>query len=85
MKKTIPSITIAAVIEGTLAVVNEAGIFGVTISELRDLYAQLKVPPALADLVERKLVEDGMVTVSNDRIYFTCNRSNYLRLTQTRV
>jgi hypothetical protein len=73
-------LSIARLIRVTLKLAGEAKVSGVPVSGLRRAYEFLEVPVRVRDLVERKLVQDGVVKVSGDRLFFVGTKATWNRL-----
>lgn len=81
--KAVLTVALSNLTQALLRVVAQAGGEGVEIAALRRWYQALHVPVAMAEVVERKIVEDGMVTVSNERMYFVATAAHMKRLAAT--
>ena len=77
--------SIARLMRVTLQVVREAKLTGVPTSSLRAAFNALDVPSALRELIERKLVTDGVVKVVGDRMVFCGTAKTWKRLAETRA
>jgi hypothetical protein len=72
--------SIARVVRLTLKVAARAGSRGIRVDHLKQVYQALQVPPALADLIERKLTRDGMGTATCGRLYVQPRSGSWARL-----
>lgn len=76
---------LARMVRVTLHLTKDAGPGGVRLDHLKQLYQALDVPVRMAEFIERKIVADGMGSVSAGRLYFTATAKTWARLAATRA